>query len=336
MSGTDLPVGERARRHAGLVIVASLTLATVFVAFTWLSKETPGLNLHQPWQDDPYDVLVSLDFVILPLLVAAGAWRVRLCRRYAALPARRLVDLLRVCGAAVGICLATELGEWVAVALGLHRATWTAVTTWQVAALAVLTVATLGVCSLLSHAARGVNRVARATAQPDWLADAVTLGLDASRVLGRHRDRVQRVVRWIDVRVIARIRQHPIAAAALLACTLALPYVAAKVVLEGYPPALVLLSFALPAASLFAFVVLVGRYLRIVAPRQGEPPTWLPAAVVACIAGTLVFAFHDTLLTHQTAAGLNALLFGGGIAGGMVSLITQLALRRFRTHKAVG
>jgi len=315
-----------------LAIAASLTFATTFVLFTWLSKETPGLNLHQPWQDDPYDVLVSLDFVILPVLVVTAALRIQLCRRYAALPARRLVDLLRICGAAVGVCLATELGEWVALALGLHKAAWTAVTAWQVAALTVLTVAAIGTFLLLHHAAHRVRRMASPSPQPDWLADAVTLGLRISQPFGRHRDRAQRVVRWIDVQVIARVRRHPIRAAALLACVLALPYVAAKIVVEGYPPALVLLSFALPAASLFAFVVVVGRYLRIVAPEHTEPPAWLCATVMACVSGTVVFAFHDSLLTHETAAGLNALLFGGGMIGGVASFTALVALRHFRPH----
>ena len=106
-------MGDRARGRAGVAIIASLALTTVFVAPTWLSKENPGLNLHQPWQDDPYDVIVSLDFVILPLLVVTCVRRVLLCRRYESLPARRLVDLLRACGAAVVVCMATELGEWV-------------------------------------------------------------------------------------------------------------------------------------------------------------------------------------------------------------------------------
>ncbi len=330
--GSDLAVGEQARRRAGLAIFYSLALATLFVALTWLSKETPALYSRQPWQDDPYDVLVSLDFVILPLLVAIGALRVQLCRRYATLPARRVVDLLRVCGVAIGVCLATELSEWIAVGLGSHTAAWTATTTWQVAALAVLTAATIGACLQLRRAAHRVTRVARASSQPDWLADFVALGLRVTRGRGRYRERAQTTVRWAETRVIARVRRHPVAAAALLATVLALPYVAVKIAFEGYPPALVLLSFAMPAASLFAFIVLVGRCLRIVAPREGGPPPWLFTVVVACAGGTLVFALHNSLLAHQTVGGLNALFFGGGLAAGMVSLCAQSALRRFHAH----
>jgi hypothetical protein len=332
--GSDLAVGERARDQAGMAVVGSLALVAVFAVGMWLSKEISALDIRQPWQDDPYDVLVSLDFVVLPLLVAIGALRAQLCRRYSVLPARRLVDLLRVCRAAVGACLVTQLGLWVAVGLGLHRAEWTAVTAWQVAALAALTVAMIGAGVLLRRAGGAVNRIARADAQPDWLTDAVALGLRGSGLLHHQADRASDAVRWTDEHLVRRVRSHPVLAAALLADALALPYVAAKVLVERYPPALVLLSFALPAAALFALIMLVGRYLRVVAPRSHATSTGTSVAVVGCIVGTVIFAFHDSLLPqHQTAAQLNALLFGGAIAGGTVSLGAQLALRRVRAAR---
>lgn len=70
---------------------------SAYIAFTVLTKEIPALYLRQPWRNDPYDALVSFDFVALPLLVHIGALRVLLFRLYEALPARRVVDLLRVC-----------------------------------------------------------------------------------------------------------------------------------------------------------------------------------------------------------------------------------------------
>ncbi len=331
---SELSVGERARRHAGLAIAVSLALVTLFALLTWLSKETRALYMRQPWQDDPYDALVSLDFVLLPLLVAIGALRVQLCRRYLVLPARRLVDLLRLCRATVVVCLVTQLAEWIAVFLRLHHATWTAATAWQVAALLALTVAMVCASVLLRRSVRAVSRVACAGAQPDWLADAVTLGLLVSAVLRRRGDRVRDVVRWTDTHVVTRVRTRPVAAAALLSSVLALPYVGAKIVFEGYPPALVLLSFAFPAAALFALIVLIGRYLRVVAPRSNTTPIGVSAVVVACLVGTVIFALHDSLLPQQqTAAELNALLFGGALAGGIASLITQSALQRFRASR---
>ncbi|MDQ2897607.1 MAG: hypothetical protein M3Y09_18540, partial [Actinomycetota bacterium] len=128
MRSSELVVGDPARRRAGTAILAALALVSVFTFVTWLTKEMPSLDLRQPWQDDPYDLLVSLDFVVLPVLVLLGAARTQLCRRYSSLPSRRIADLLRVCGAAVGVCLTTQAAEWVAVALRLHGASWNAAT----------------------------------------------------------------------------------------------------------------------------------------------------------------------------------------------------------------
>jgi hypothetical protein len=325
---TELPVGESARARAGLAIMASLGLAAVFAVLTVVSKETPALDLRQPWQDDPYDVVVSLDFVVLPLLVTIGLLRVQLCRRYEPLPARRLVDLLRVGGAAVAVSLATELAEWVAVLMGRHRATWTAATTAQVVALAALTAATIGAWVLLRRAARTVTRVATAAAQPDWLTDCVALGLRAAAMLGRHRGRAQAVVGWADTRVLARVRAHPVAAAGLVAVALALPFVVAKIVLEGYPAPLVLLVFAFVTASLFAFLVIVGGYLRLVAPHTARTPVWLSSTVLACTAGSVAFAFHDSLLAQQSVRGLSTLFFGAALAAGTASIAAQTLWQR--------
>ncbi|PYI64588.1 hypothetical protein CVV68_21565 [Arthrobacter livingstonensis] len=333
MKGTDLAVGEPVRRRAGLVILASLALACLFAAVTVVSKETPALALRQPWQDDPYDVLVSLDFVLLPLLVALGVLRVQLCRRYELLPVRRLVDVLRVAGAALGVCLATELAEWVAVALGRHRASWTTVTGLQLAALTVLTALTITALMLVRRASRRVMLLGRAASQPDWLADAVAVGVRAAGVLGRDRGWALAVVRWTDARVITRVRTQPIAAAGILAVLLALPFVAAKVVIECYPAPLVILSFVFLAGSLFAFVVVIGAYLLLVPPRRATPPAWLITAVVAFTAGTVTFAFHDSLLTHQTVSGLGALYFGAALAAATVSLALQ-KLGHLRTPPA--
>jgi hypothetical protein len=330
----ELSVGDPARRRAGFAIISSLAVVTAYGAVTVLAKEIPALELHQPWQDDPYDVPVSFDFVILPLLVIIGALRVQLCRRYEPLPARRLVDLVRAAWVAVGLSGVTALAEWTAVALGLHRAEWTAATTWQVAALGALSAAIVACGALLHQASRGLARRARAGAQPDWLADAILLGLREGRRLGPLQAPAESAVRWVDGQVIARVRSRPIAAAAALAGALALPFVAAKVVLEGYPAPLVAFVFALSAAALFAFVVMAGSYLRVVAPGKPGPSMLLCATVAACLGGPVVFAFHDSLLAAahvpQTAGALGVLLFGGGAGAGLVSLAGQAVFRRAR------
>lgn len=144
-------------------------------------------------------------------------------------------------------------------------------------------------------------------------------------------------VRWTDQQMITRVRAHPIVAAVLVALGLTLPEVASKVVLEGYPAALVLVVFGFSAASLFAFVVLVGWYLGVVAPSRARPSVWLCAAVVACVAGPLAGAFRDFLLwavgadqSHQTITTLAVLMLGAGVLAGTLSLVTQSAFRLLR------
>jgi hypothetical protein len=330
----ELSVGDPVRRRAGFAVISSLVAVTAYGAVTVLTKEIHALELRQPWQDDPYDVPVSFDFAILPLLVMIGALRAQLCRRYEPLPARRLVDVVRAAWVAVWLSGITALAEWIAVALGLHRAEWTAATAWQVAALGVLSVAITACGVLLHRARRALARCARASAQPDWLADAIALCLREGQRLGPLQAPAESAVRWLDRQVVARVRARPVAAAAALAIVLALPFVAAKVVLEGYPAPLVAFVFALTAAVLFAFVVIAGSYLRVVAPRNPRPSVLLCAAVAACLGGPAVFAFHDSLLAAanvpQTAGALSVLLFGGGAAAGLVSLMAQATIRRAR------
>ena len=145
----------------------------------------------------------------------------------------------------------------------------------------------------------------------------------ASRRFRSGRNAAATAVRLFDREVGVRVRRQPVVAAALVACALAAPFTAAKIVLEGYPPLLVLVSFALPAAILFAFVVLVGGYLRIVTPTWKRAPRWLAVAVVACCTGPAAFAFHDSFPALQTQIGLNALLFGGALVGAAVTLAVQ-------------
>jgi hypothetical protein len=323
---SDLPVGHRVRRSSALALRVGFVVATVFAVVTVVSKEIATLNAPQPWQDDPYDVLVSLDFAILPLLVVMGVVRLFLCRRDEPLPSRRVTDLLRVSSAALAVCLFTEVAEWVAVALGRHRGEWNVSTTWQILLLALLTVSTVGAGVLTLRAARAVDRTTVCAPQPDWLSDLITAGLQISARLGA--TRASAVIGGVDRSVLLRVRHHPVGAACGLVALLASPYVAAKVVLEGYPLDLVFVITAFVAACMFALVIVAGSYLRVVAPRRSRPSTLLVSAVAGCVCGATLFAFHDSLLRDQTVSGLALLLFGGGFVGAVVAAALHWALRR--------
>jgi hypothetical protein len=311
---TDLPVGHRARGSAALALRLAFVVATVFAVVTVVSKESAALNASQPWQDDPYDVLVSLDFAILPLLVVIGVSRIFLCRRDEPLPSRRVADLLRVSSAALGVCLATQVAEWVAVALGRHRGDWTGSTTWQILLLALLTASTVAAGVLTLRAGRAVVRATVCGAQPDGLSDLITAGLQVCARLGA--TRASAVIAGVDRVIVPRVRLHPVAAAYGL------------VALEGYPLDLVLVVTAFVSACLFAFVIVSGSYLHVVAPRPSGPSTIVVSAVAGCACGATLFAFHDSLLREQNTSGLAWLLFGGGLAGAAITAALHQALRR--------
>jgi hypothetical protein len=94
---------------------------------------------------------------------------------------------------------------------------------------------------LLRRVARTLTRVTTAAAQPDWLADSIAARVRNALATPRPRPGM---IGWADTRVIARVRAHAVAAAGLVAVALAMPFLFAKIVLEGYPAPLVLLVFA--------------------------------------------------------------------------------------------
>lgn len=297
-------------------MLLGLAVTTLFAVLTIVSKENAALNARQPWQDDPYDVLVSLEIVVLPVLVVAAAARAMLCRWAPGVPTRRLVDLLRAAGVALGICLATQLAEWNSVLLGRHRADWNTSTTQQIAMLGVLTGLTLWASVAVGRASRSIRSAETVPAQPDWLTDLVALGMVVATRVGSRR--AVEVVVWFERAVIRRVRRHPTSAAGLFALWLASPFIAAKIFVEGYPFLLVLVVTAFVWACLFVLVVVLGTYLNVVAELPSPSPV-LVAILGGCVCGTVLFAFHDSLLGHQTIGGLAALLAGGGVAGAAAS-----------------
>ncbi len=96
-------------------IRSALTLSTAFLAFIWIAKEVPSLYLHEPWQNDPYDAMISFSFVAIPLLVGPMLLRLQLCKRNTPLPVRRVADLLRLSRVVVGTVGLTLVFQWTSV-----------------------------------------------------------------------------------------------------------------------------------------------------------------------------------------------------------------------------
>jgi len=113
--GREVAVGDPARPVIGRALLAVTGLGVLLFGYVWLSKEIPVLYVREPWREDPYDALISFMFAALPLLVAAAAVRLRLCRRRAPLPIRRVLDLLRLCRLLTAAMAVTVATEWIAV-----------------------------------------------------------------------------------------------------------------------------------------------------------------------------------------------------------------------------
>jgi hypothetical protein len=226
--------------------------ASLFVVFTWLAKEVPSLYVHEPWQDDPYDAFVSMAIWCVPLLTGLSVLRVLLCRRFAPLPARRALDLLRVSRVVMAATFVVLAADWVSVALRARASAYTATTTVLVCALGVVTASAVVASLQLRRARRRFPATATAPPQPDWVADALLLGEREAARLGRWREPAVGLLRWVDRAIVARARARPIGAAALFSVVFAVGIDSAQIALEGYPPLLAVWFVSVSACSVFA------------------------------------------------------------------------------------
>lgn len=185
-----------------------IVLAVGFVVFIVTAKDVPALYVHEPWQDDPYDAVISFAFLGVPLLTGLSALRVEMCRRAEALPARRVLDLLRLSRVLIAVIALTLGSEWVSVALGVHGEAWTPVTNIVLAVLAALSALTVAAGWQLRRASRACGRTP-APQQPDWLADAAALAKRELTGLGSWGTRFAPVLDWVDRQVLDRVRRPP-------------------------------------------------------------------------------------------------------------------------------
>jgi len=121
---TSLPAGDPDRLRARNALVATLSASSLFVVFAVISTQDKYFRVHSPWQDDPFDVVVSFTMFLVPMLMAALLVRAQLCRAALPLPTRRFKDLLRCARAALAAVGLTTATDWSAAVLGEHRSQW--------------------------------------------------------------------------------------------------------------------------------------------------------------------------------------------------------------------
>ncbi len=124
MASTVLAVGDPSRESTRRALVWCLACAALFTAFAFWTTQDKSLRAHSPWQDDPYDVVVSFTQLVVPVLAAAIAMRALRCRRNLPLPAVRVRDLLRGARVVTGAIVMTVAVHGVAVARGVNGHAW--------------------------------------------------------------------------------------------------------------------------------------------------------------------------------------------------------------------
>jgi len=256
-----LPVGDPARRRIGAAAVMALWTAVAFVAYLWLAKEIRLFYAHEPWQNDPYDAVVSFAFFFVPILAALSFMRAALCKSARPLPVRRVRELLITSRLMLAVASVTLGSEWLSVATCAERELWDSTTVVAIVGLGLMTavVAAAGVLVV-----RALRVTPTAKLGPDWWSDASTFideywraGLPFGAV-------VPRLAKWVIDRAAHAVSGRPFATAALLAIAFGgLLATFQGFAEEGFAPAVFVLYMSVAAASMFAFLVIAGAHLHL-------------------------------------------------------------------------
>jgi hypothetical protein len=299
---TSLPVGDPDRLRARNALVAALSASSLFVVFAVISTQNKDVRVHSPWQDDPFDVVVSFTMFLVPMLMAALLVRAQLCRTALPLPTRRFNDLLRCARAALAAVGLTTATDWSAAVLGEHRSQWGPEGRALLGMLGLVTFASAAAAFVL----RRVRPVEAEAPGPDWVEDVLLFARFGSARLGRFAP----AAGWLVGRGAAAllhprlgIRRHPVGWALLAAAAFGLSLSVAQGVGEhafttaGSTVRVVATFGLIGTAGIFVLFVGAGRYLRAVAPVNGtirHSPA-IVAGITAAVSVPVTVAFRSEL-----------------------------------------
>ncbi|MEU6555220.1 hypothetical protein ABZ915_33825 [Streptomyces sp. NPDC046915] len=305
-------------RAALVVVSASLGTAGVFEALTLLATQDKTVRAASPWQDDPYDVVVSLAQFTVPMLALVIALRLLAWRVPGG--ADRARQTVRAAGAMTTLIGLTVVSEWAAViAKTLAPGTWPSVL-----------ISGLVACSLLTAVSAVLLVRSRRRRDPsgrwryDWLGDAVFVCR-----------RIPVLRRWAGPDAAAWVRRRAMTVFVTLSTLAAAAITGAQAVGERWTDPLLTAWFLIVVAtSNLAFCVISNAAAGFIArPPCSRRRRIAEASLVAgCIAISVATAFRDALwpafgtgsLTSVPAVA--ALTLGAGLA---TSMVTALLLACF-------
>lgn len=321
------------------------------VLFTAFAAVTAQVRAHSPWQDDPYDVVVSFTRLLVPALAAAVV--VRIAGRE---PQPALRDLLRGGRALLGMVAVTAVTDWIAVALRVHAGAWGGTGRLLIAALAVVTPAVAAVAAALRRATRHAGdraRLAPEATTPDW-ADDVLAGVGdlAGRrsstgragdlaghrgTAGRAADRTVAWLRRVAVGGRHGLRRHRLAAAVLATLAVSAFSTLAEALGDGlgpHPAAAAALRITIGTAGLLTALLPLNAYLGVLRPgRPPSAPAYAAYAMVASVPLTVGFRTAIGTLVDYPVTGwgrLARMITVVAVLAGLITLLARAARRRRR------
>ncbi|WP_186382358.1 hypothetical protein [Amycolatopsis rhizosphaerae] len=341
MTGTPetLLPGDPARPAAALAVRTSLATAAVFTVCALLSTQVKAIRAGSPWQDDPYDVVVSFTQFFVPALMVLMALRSVLCRRDEPLPLFRAAQLVGAAVVSAVMIASTAVTDWVAVAARADHELWNGRTPWLITALGLLSALVVVNFLLQWRAFRLLPRRRGRRDGGDWVGDAVLL-LEAFAT--RFPRAGGRPARWAARdEVVTFVRRHVKALTAAASLVAGLAVTTALAVGEGWTnPLLYAFGAVMFAGGVFAFSMICNAVLRIaVPPAAGSAPAaggTRRAVHIAVVAGALGLpvsvALRDRIWSVVGPGGEDAsvwqlilLTAGGGAVLGILAFAVSFA-----------
>ncbi|MEC3952412.1 hypothetical protein VMT65_05130 [Nocardia sp. CDC153] len=318
-------VGGQVRAAVGPALMASFVAGGGFIVFAWTTTQAKTVRAASPWQDDPYDVVVSFTEFVVPAVLLLMALRMLLWRNDQPQPAFRVAQLARTAAASTGLVALTAATDWIAVAVQADRTAWTAtITPALITALAVLTAVTAAGLTMQRKALRLM--VSQRVHDGDWLDDIEPL---AALLTGG-----RAIVRPSHYRSVATfIRRHDIAVLAATAVSAGAAVTASQAIGEEWTdPRLVVFAMVVATSGFFGMAML-GNHILVFAAPVPRPNrihrAVRAAATAAALAVPATVGLRDAIwsllgdVTEHTPLGLLLLATGGAvIVGSMTFTVT--------------
>ncbi|MGW2649714.1 hypothetical protein ACWC2T_33570 [Streptomyces sp. NPDC001393] len=314
---------EENGRVSSAVVWVSLGVAAVFEASTVLETQDKTVRAASPWQDDPYDVMVSLAQFTVPMLALAIALRLLVWRAPGG--ADRARQTVRAAGAMLTLAGLTLASEWAAV---VARSPFS-VSGWASVLISGLVVNSVLTVVAAASLVRGRRRRGLCGGwRNDWLGDAV--------IVCR---RVPVLRRRVGPDATAWVRRRAMTVFVALSVLAATAVTSAQAIGERWTDPLLIAWFLLVAAtSNLAFCVISNAIAGFIArpPRTRLRRIGEASLVAGCVAISVATAFRDMLWPVFGSGSLTSVpaLVTLTLGAGLVTSVITAALLLARTHGA--